>query len=102
MFLMETKCDNVKMENWRIKLGYCGKLVVNSIGISGGLCMFWGSNIDVVLLTYSQENIDVSIKELGRKAWRFTGFYSHPDRSQRKHSWNLLRRLAGISRLPWV
>ncbi|KAK3211636.1 hypothetical protein Dsin_016342 [Dipteronia sinensis] len=64
----------VKIENWRIKLGYYGKLVVNSIGRSGGLCILWDSNIDVVLLTYSQEHIHVSIKEIGRQTWRFTGF----------------------------
>ncbi|KAK3195392.1 hypothetical protein Dsin_026702 [Dipteronia sinensis] len=102
MFLMETKCDNVKMEKWRVQLGYYGKLVVNSIGRSGGLCIFWDCDMDVTLLMYSQDHIDVNIKEKYRQLWRFTGFYGHPDRSQRKLSWTFLRRLAGMSSLPWV
>ncbi|XP_057800052.1 uncharacterized protein LOC131015604 [Salvia miltiorrhiza] len=34
--------------------------------------------------------------------WRLTGFYGFPDRSCRRDSWNLLRRLAGVNSLPWV
>ncbi|KAK3206743.1 hypothetical protein Dsin_020789 [Dipteronia sinensis] len=102
MFLMETKCDNVKMEKWRVQLGYSSKLAVNNIGRSGGLCIFWDEIIDVTLLTFSQEHIDVTIKEKDRQHWRFTGFYGYPDRSQRHHPWTLLRRLAGMSCLPWV
>ncbi|KAK3200122.1 hypothetical protein Dsin_023537 [Dipteronia sinensis] len=90
------------MEKLRVQLGYSSKLVVNSIGKSCGLCIFWDEIIDVTLLTYSHEHIDVTIKEKGRQHWRFTGFYGHPERSQRHHSWTLLRRLAGMSCLPWV
>ncbi|KAK3192990.1 hypothetical protein Dsin_024300 [Dipteronia sinensis] len=99
MFLIKTKCDHVKMEKWRVQLGYSSKLVVNSIGRSGGLCIFWDESIDVTLLTFSQEHIDVMIKEKDRQQWRFTGFYGHPDRNQKHHSWT---RLAGMSCLPWV
>ncbi|KAK3228648.1 hypothetical protein Dsin_000529 [Dipteronia sinensis] len=99
---METKCDHVKLEKWRIKLGFCGKLVVNSLGKSGGLCLYWINNVVVDLLTYSQCHIDVMISGLGSKRWRFTGFYGHPEQSQMKHSWTLLWRLACMSTLPWV
>lgn len=37
--------------------------------------------------------------EVGR--WRYTGFYGCPERARRVESWNLLRELAGESRLPW-
>lgn len=36
------------------------------------------------------------------KRWRLTGFYGHPKASQRKHSWQLLRRLSNQSNLPWL
>ncbi|KAK2642134.1 hypothetical protein Ddye_023897 [Dipteronia dyeriana] len=71
------------MERWRLKLGFSGKLVVNSIGRSGGLCPLWSDNVDVDLLTYSQEHIDVKIKDSDAVVWRFTGFYGHLEQAPR-------------------
>ncbi|KAK2655928.1 hypothetical protein Ddye_008980 [Dipteronia dyeriana] len=102
MFLMERRCNQTKMELWRVKLGYTGKIIVDSEGKSGGLCLFWDSNTDVVLLSYSVGHIDVSIHGTNRCNWRFTGFYGHPEQAQRVNSWTLLRRLAGLSGLSWV
>ncbi|KAK2664364.1 hypothetical protein Ddye_002938 [Dipteronia dyeriana] len=102
MFLIETRCDHVKLENWRIKLGFACKLVVDSVGKSGGLCLFWSSDLHVELLTYSQAHMDVRIWHNKNHSWRFTGFYGHPDRSLRAQSWILLRQLAGMYNLPWV
>ena len=75
---------------------------MNCIGRSGGLCLLWSDCIEVDLLTYSQEHIDVKIKDRNTAVWRFTGFYGHPDQAQRKHYWTLLRRLAGMYDLPWL
>ena len=41
MFLLETKCQHVNLEHWRVKLGFQGKLVVNNVGVAGGLCFFF-------------------------------------------------------------
>ncbi|KAL5854197.1 hypothetical protein ACOSQ4_003999 [Xanthoceras sorbifolium] len=35
-------------------------------------------------------------------SWRFTGFYGDPNATNRSHSWSLIRRLAGLSNLPWL
>lgn len=102
LFLMETKADHVRMELLRVKLKFSRKLVVNSCGNSGGLCLFWNANVKVVLLSFSVAHIDVSIESSGNKEWRLTGFYGNPEGSQRNHSWNLLRRLEGMSLLPWA
>ncbi|KAK3211645.1 hypothetical protein Dsin_016351 [Dipteronia sinensis] len=75
------------MGKWRLKLGFVGKLVVDCKGRSGGLCMFWSDKIVVDLLSYSIAHIDVKVKDDRDKVWRFTGFYGHPDQSQRRHSW---------------
>ena len=61
MFLIETKCDHKKLEIWRVKLGFGGKLVVNSIGRLGGLCLFWSSDVLVKLLSFSLALINVRI-----------------------------------------
>ncbi|KAK2641359.1 hypothetical protein Ddye_023122 [Dipteronia dyeriana] len=44
----------------------------------------------------------MKVSESGGTSWRLIGFYGHPDRSHRGHSWTLLRRLAGLFSLPWV
>ncbi|KAK3225835.1 hypothetical protein Dsin_005697 [Dipteronia sinensis] len=90
------------MEHLRVKLGFCCKLVVDSEGKSEGLCLLWNNNVLVDLLTYSNGHIDVKVSDKGGVCWRFTGFYGNPDRRQRHQSWILLRRLTGISRLPWL
>lgn len=78
MFLMETRCQYEKLERWKIKLGYSSKLVINNVGKSGGLCLYWEKDTEVDLLTYSQEHIDVKIRFRNNVLWRFTGFYGHP------------------------
>ncbi|KAK0572934.1 hypothetical protein LWI29_000634 [Acer saccharum] len=99
---METKSGQARMEILRVKLGFEGKLVVNSVGTSGGLCLFWAAGFQVSLLSYTLAHIDVRLLSPCNRWWRLTGFYGNPDSSQRIHSWNLLRRLSGLSSLPWV
>ncbi|KAK2658462.1 hypothetical protein Ddye_004995 [Dipteronia dyeriana] len=86
MFLMKTKC----------------KLIVDSVGKSGGLCMMWDNSIIVDLLSYSPGHIEVRIQDNRNRVWRFTGFFSNPVQAQRLKSWILLRRLAGLYNLLWV
>jgi hypothetical protein len=40
LFLMETKCRKEKLEVIRVKLGFAGLFVVDSVGISGGLVVY--------------------------------------------------------------
>lgn len=42
---------------------------------------------------------EVVCDQVGR--WRYTGFYGCPERQRRQESWELLRKLAGDSTLPW-
>ncbi|KAK3228833.1 hypothetical protein Dsin_000714 [Dipteronia sinensis] len=86
VFLMVTRCIQENMEILRVKLGYTGKLVVDSVGKSGGLYLMWDSSIDVVLMSYSQGHIDVRIHDENNRNWRFTGFYGHPEQAQRTNS----------------
>ena len=60
-FLMETKTENVRMEQLRIILGFASELVMHSNGRSGGLCLFWSSSVVVDLLSFSRFHIDVKI-----------------------------------------
>ncbi|KAL5738308.1 hypothetical protein ACOSP7_031069 [Xanthoceras sorbifolium] len=97
---METICDHNYLEVVCVKLGFVGKLVIDKIGRNKGLCLFWSQNVEVGLLSFSRFYINVKIGLHTNKVWRYTGFYGHPEASQRIHSWTLLRRFQGMSILP--
>ncbi|KAL5758296.1 hypothetical protein ACOSP7_020907 [Xanthoceras sorbifolium] len=78
IFLMETYSDQVQMEFLQVRLGFVGKLVVNRVGRSGGMCLLWSNRIDVSLITYSKFHIDVQICSHRGRNWRFTGFVLSP------------------------
>ncbi|KAK2661602.1 hypothetical protein Ddye_000176 [Dipteronia dyeriana] len=102
MILFETKVSHVVMESVRVKLGFGGKLVVNNVWRSGGVGMLWNEGVSIDLISYTQSQIDVKVISHGSMEWRLTGFYSHPDESQRCHSWTLLKRLSELIELPWL
>ncbi|KAL5748420.1 hypothetical protein ACOSQ2_025717 [Xanthoceras sorbifolium] len=52
--------------------------------------------------SYSKGHIDSWIKDEEGSKWRFTGFYGDPRLAFRCHSWLLLKRLFGLSSLPWI
>ncbi|KAK3212451.1 hypothetical protein Dsin_017157 [Dipteronia sinensis] len=102
VFLMETKGGVSLMESLRIKLGFVGKLVVNAVGRSGGLCLFWSGKVHVKLLSFLRFHIDVKVLSHVNKDWRLTGFYGNLETDRRHHGWSLLKRLCGLSQLPWI
>ncbi|KAK3188889.1 hypothetical protein Dsin_028450 [Dipteronia sinensis] len=94
--------NHMRMEFIRVKLGYSGKLVVNSDGSKGGLCLFWSDLVDISLLSFFRFHIDVQVQSHRNKFWRFMGFYGHSTAQQRHHGWTLLRRILSFSSLPWL
>ncbi|KAL0401627.1 UNVERIFIED_CONTAM: hypothetical protein Slati_4192600 [Sesamum latifolium] len=76
---------------------------VNSRGKGGGLALLWNKSSFVNLLSFLDSHIDTVIQlDEGEDSWRFIGFYGEPETSNRSTSWNLLRRLSGLSTLLWV
>ena len=102
IFLIETLCNRNTLERLKSKLGYEGLFVVEPLGRSGGIALFWKASSKVRLIKFSRNFIDVEVEyqELGK--WRMTGFYGFPESSRRRDSWNLLRTLSDVSSLPWV
>ncbi|KAL5862027.1 hypothetical protein ACOSQ4_003323 [Xanthoceras sorbifolium] len=91
VFFIETLSTHDSLERLLVLFGFSSKLVINRVGRSGGLCLFWSDSVEVDLITFSRHHIDTKIKSHGGFIWRFTGFYGHPEGSQRQHSWTLLR-----------
>ena len=93
-----------RVEDLQRHLGFGGCFAVDSVGLSGGIGLFWSHDVLVDLKNYSASHIDVSVKfkEQNSFQWRFTGFYAKAKRSERSASWELLRWLRTQSDLPWL
>ena len=102
VFLLETKLSGRRAKFLFRSMGYDGGFHVDSVGRSGGLIMFWKSEWQVSILNYSRCHIDVEVSQLDGFRWRFSGIYGQPVEHERCHTWALLRRLSGISSLPWL
>ena len=100
VFLMETRLDLRNLEFLRVRLGLTGCLGVDRHGLGGGLALLWSSSAVVNIQSFSQNHIDADVVSEGGLHWRATGFYGHPERGMRDHSWDLLRHLWGTRNLP--
>lgn len=62
---------------------------VDQIGNSGGLAMLWKKGVEVDLLSYSSNHIDVKVQSSSNSlSWRCAGFYGLADQSLRDQSWD--------------
>ncbi|XP_062100654.1 uncharacterized protein LOC133806581 [Humulus lupulus] len=102
VFLSETLSSHSQLEVLRVRLGFCGNIVVEKIGRSGGLCLMWGDSVDVELIQFSKFHIDVFIHVVGSPSWHFTGLYGQPDARLRKDFWRFLGMLASSYDGPWL
>lgn len=85
-------------------MGFSGLFVVNCEGRSGGLILLWKEPLNVTVLYFSFGHINSTVHH-GKKRWRFTGFYGHPEANNKHLSWTFPRRLSCIhelSRLSWI
>ncbi|KAL7129060.1 hypothetical protein ABFS83_13G037900 [Erythranthe nasuta] len=102
VFLSKTKAastlGNKLMNKWNL-FG----LAVDRVGRSGGLALFWQKDIQVELVSFSQNHIDAGVMEnTSCTKWRFTGIYGCPDSKSKSFTWQLLRSLQSQSYLPWL
>ncbi|KAL5804943.1 hypothetical protein ACOSQ3_031743 [Xanthoceras sorbifolium] len=102
VFLSETRLKGDWAARVKVQLGFSGGLHVDCVGKSGGLMLLWNDVWDVSVLSFSRGHIDVVIKMENNLRWRFTGFYGCPIPNHRTDSWELLRRLKAVNRLPWL
>ena len=95
LFVMETKIKAKRVEDMKFTLGFAGSFAVDSVGLSGGIGLFWSRDVTVDLKNFSKNHIDVLVHSNNQNAyvWRFTGFYGAPRAEERHHSWRFLRTL---------
>lgn len=102
LFLSETISFANKIEELRIKLGFAQCFSVDKVGRSGGLTIFWKNNVSCEITGYSQNHVNVNFSNNGIDVWSLSCFYGFPEIGRRKSSWDLIRRLAGMTQLPWT
>ena len=85
-------------------LCFGGCFAVYSVGLSGGIGLFWSSDVSVELKNYGRCHIDVLVsnKIPGSPNWRFTGFYGSPRAEDRNDSWRLFRTLYNVPHAAWM
>lgn len=101
VFLCEAKLSVMQMNNVGKKLKLESCFTVSRNGKSGGLAMLWSQDIKVDIASFSDHHIDAEVEVENGKHMRCTGVYGHPKASQKKHTWTLLRWLAGLSFSSW-
>ena len=102
IFLSESHLNNCKADELRRVLSFDSMFVVESDGRAGGLVLFY-HKVNKVELNYISANfIDILFMNEEVVQWRFTGFYGHPNWSDRNLSWEDIRNLYHKGNHPWV
>jgi hypothetical protein len=77
--------------------------VVDNIGRSGGLDLFWNKEVDVEIKNYNQRHINAEVcSEPNGQAWKFTGFYGNFEPGKWRKGWSLLRYLSSLNPQAWL
>jgi hypothetical protein len=102
-FILETEVSGSRVSSLRWSFGLRNCLSIDSVGLSGGLALFWDESINVTLLSQGERYFDVVIKEdPGVTPWRATFIYGEPRVENRGDMWDLLRDLCGVWSGPWM
>ena len=102
IFLMETKVEKSVLVRIGRKMQYNNCFEVPCHNTGGGLALFWATDSNVDVQSFSDNHIDAIIDHGVDDAWRFTGFYEDPETANQENSWSMLRRLSTRFTLPWV
>ena len=102
MFLAETWLTKARLEEIRARYKFGGMIEVSRESRGGGVVIYWKSDFDFSVDTFSSNHIDAIVNKGKEDAWRFTSFYGEPDRRNHHISWAKLRSLKVRHSLPWI
>lgn len=58
--------------------------------------------VTVDIKSFSKHHVDAVVHSENGSYWRCTRVYGHLESDQKRHTWELLGRLAALSSLPWL
>ena len=82
-------------------LGFSEYLIVAAQGKSGGVCLFWSSNIFVEVLEFNSVTIAISIHD-SVCSWSLVGFYGPSYYHKKIKAWTNLVALLQSLESPWL
>lgn len=102
MFLMETRAPRERAEKMQRRLKFKRCFVVNPIGLSGGLCLFWNDNVHVQIFNVSPNFIHTNIS-FGSSSYDFdcSFVYGNPIFQHRNGLWSRLLAFQSDKERPW-
>ncbi|XP_074289295.1 uncharacterized protein LOC141614451 [Silene latifolia] len=84
-------------------LGYDGYSRVNAISFSGGIWVYWKTELVSVIPVFEhQQYITLEISRNGESPWFFSAVYASPDPSNRRALWDELQTFAQDNNHPWL
>lgn len=89
------------MDSVRRLIGFDSCLSVDQVGRSGDVAILWLNSVKCSMTSYSRHHLDLEVHDSRVGSWRLTGYYEYANRAHRRHSWDLIRHLSGLSQLPW-
>lgn len=90
-FLQETKCSSSRSISFCSKLSFKNFWVVDSVGLKGGLLLFWDDNVTLSVLSSCQNWIFCKVIMKNGYNFLLSCVYGPPKLQDRVEFWNQLR-----------
>ncbi|XP_074293271.1 uncharacterized protein LOC141620249 [Silene latifolia] len=101
--LVETHMGGDHAENIQKIIGYEGHSRIDAVGFSGGIWVYWKTDIVNVVPVYEHSQfITLEVSRTGGVPWLFSAIYASPDPTNRRALWSELESFARRNNLPWL
>ncbi|XP_040372858.1 uncharacterized protein LOC112194030 [Rosa chinensis] len=99
----EPRVQFSKAKDSLLSLGFTDYIIVEANGFSGGIWLFWKSNLlKVHFVDKNCQSITVRVTLPGGITWMLTVLYASPTNSVRSSLWNYFDHLVSTHQLPWI
>ncbi|XP_026410582.1 uncharacterized protein LOC113305796 [Papaver somniferum] len=103
IFLCETKNQSKRMSYLLKRFKYPNITLLDSIGLSGGLCILWKDGIDLQIIDAQMNMINCTVKlDSQNNSSMLTCIYGALNPSDKENQWNHLRNLRTTYTNPWI
>ena len=104
LVIMETKVSKDRVRSTVDRLPMDGAILVNNIGLTGGLWVLWDSTqVDVSELSTTEQEVHVLVNinsPNSQVPWLLSAIYTSPRLAERRLLWDNLSTVARLHNLP--